>query len=1275
MMIDRPAPEPAAHGGWIRRLGPFLGAHRRNVWIALVASVVGQGLMALSPLIQKVVIDDGIVARTRPVLPWLLLLCGLGLASFGAAVVRRWVGGQVGLDVQFDLRNAIYERLQRLDFAGHDQLQTGQLVSRASTDLALIQGLLAFLPILTGNIVMLVLSVVIMAILSPPLTVVMLVTLPLLVVVSMKLRRKVYPATWDAQQRAGEVAGVVDEAVAGVRVVKGFGQEDRELGHLADTASGLFSSRSRLVRIQAKFTSTLQTIPALAQVAVLALGGWLTIEGHLTLGTFLAFSAYLIQLVTPVRLLSGFFTVGQQARAGAERILDVLDANALVVEPDDAVVLPTVRGEVRFENVRFGYTRSEPVLDGFDLQVEPGEVVALVGTSGSGKSTVTALLPRFYDVADGRVLIDGHDVRTLALEPLRRQVGLVFEDAFLFSDTVKANIAYGRPEATDDEVIAAAEAAGAGGFIAALPEGYDTTVGERGLSLSGGQRQRLALARAILTDPRILVLDDATSAVDATTEEAIHDTLRELMRDRTTILIAHRRSTLRLARRIVVLDAGHVVAEGSHEELLKVCAIYRNLFSEDSDDLDGEGEATPLTDDGLVPPWNEGEDEATAEVLTPALTPALTPSAWPSAVVDGPVASGAVGTGERIRGGTQSMTLVATPGLLAQLDKLPPADDTPDVDVDAVVAQDDRVFRLRRFVRPWMAPLLLGLGLVVLDTVLTLLGPVFVSRAIDDGINQGDKAALYASVAMFLAAVLVDWGVVWAYTRVTGRTAERMLFALRVKIFGHMQRLSLDYYDSELDGRLMTRMTTDVEALSQMVQNGLINALVGVCTCIGVLVFLVVMSPPLALAAAVVLPPLALATWAYRRRSSRAYGKAREAIADVNANLQESLSGVRVTQAYVREDRNIARFRRVNARYLWHRIRAQRAVALYFPFVLLLSDLGAVAVLGAGSVLEQDGVVTAGVVIAFLLYLNQFFAPLQQLSQTFDSWQQAASSIVKIEELLSTPTSTPPPATPVDPGRVRGDLDLVGTHFRYEGAPTEAIAGVDLHIPAGQSVALVGETGAGKSTIVKLFARFYDPTGGAVTVDGIDLRDIDLGAFRRQLGVVPQEAFLFTGTIRDNIAYGRPDASDAEVEAAARAVGAHDLVASMPLGYLTHVSERGRSLSSGQRQLIALARARLVDPAILLLDEATSQLDLASEGKVQRAMEAAAEGRTTITVAHRLPTARRADRIIVVADGHLVEDGTHDELLAERGAYAELWKAFAESAGEGATAAAAPASN
>jgi ATP-binding cassette, subfamily B, bacterial len=628
-----PQPAPPGSGGWVRRLWPFLSVHRRGLATAFGVSVLGQAIAAVTPVFEKVIVDDVIVGHRRPLGPWLALLVAAGVVGFGVAYVRRYVGGRVALDVQFDLRNAVYERLQRLDFASHDNLQTGQLVSRASSDVALIQGLLAFLPIMLGNVVLLLLALVVMLVLSPPLTLVALTAVPLTLVVALRLRTRIFPASWDAQQRAAEVAGVVDEAVTGVRVVKGFGQEDRELRSLARVGDRLFRSRMRLIRLQARYTPTLQAIPVLGQVVVLGFGGWLAVNGHITLGTLLAFSSYLVQLVAPVRMFAGLVAVGQQARAGAERILDILDTNPLVVEPPGAPDLVVDGGEVRFESVRFGYTSGQPVLDGFSLTVAPGETVALVGTSGSGKSTMALLLPRFYDVAGGAVLVDRTDVRDVTLASLRRQVGVVFEDPFLFSDSVRANIAYGRPDVSESDVVAAARAAEADEFIRALPDGYDTVIGERGLTLSGGQRQRVALARALITDPRILILDDATSSIDSRTEEAIHATLRATMAGRTTILVAHRRSTLRLADRIVLVDGGRVADSGTHDELLARSSTYRALLAgpgDECEELSEDPQAAAAAADGVAPAACDGDGRVTpgrARSAGPPRSPPP-PSCW-----------------------------------------------------------------------------------------------------------------------------------------------------------------------------------------------------------------------------------------------------------------------------------------------------------------------------------------------------------------------------------------------------------------------------------------------------------------------------------------------------------------------------------------------------------------------------------------------------------------------------------------------------------------------
>ncbi|MFE5806468.1 ABC transporter ATP-binding protein [Streptomyces sp. NPDC056491] len=1278
--------------GWGKRLAAYTWRYRTNVLLALGSSLAGMALMAIVPLVTKVIIDDVIGDRTRPMTPWAAMLIAAALLVYVLTYIRRYYGGRLALDVQHDLRTDMYATIARLDGRRQDELNTGQIVGRATSDLQLIQGLLFMLPMTIGNFLLFGISLGIMLWLSPLLTLVALLMAPALWFIAKRSRKKLFPATWWAQGQAAAVATVVDGAVTGVRVVKGFGQEEQETGKLREAGRRLFAGRMRTIRLNSRYTPALQAVPALAQVAMLALGGWMATRGQVTLGTFVAFSTYLAQLVGPVRMLAMVLTVGQQARAGVERVFELIDTEPEIREGERE--LPAdVPATVEFDDVRFGYDPGRPVLDGFSLTVAEGETVAVVGSSGSGKSTVALLLPRFYDADGGTVRVGGHDVRELTYESLRGAIGLVPEDSFLFSDTIRANIAYGHPGATEEQIEAAARAAQAEGFIRALPAGYETKVGEQGLTLSGGQRQRIALARAILTDPRLLLLDDATSAVDARVEHEIHEALRSVMAGRTTLLIAHRRSTLALADRIAVLDRGRLADIGTHAQLESRSALYRRLLT----DPEALGAASPRTPDARVMTEFEREldrdvergIELEAEIdsepvnakrrvaggVTPELwrrqeesdgTTATGPGAATGAAT-GPGAgsapapgSGGPGAGHSMAGSVAGMP--ATPELLAQVAALPPADDLPEVD-ETRAASAEESYGLRRLLHGFWAPLAISLGLVAADAGAGLLLPILIRHGIDQGVEQAVLGAVWVAAGLALVVVVAQWAAQFAETRMTGRTGERVLYSLRVKIFAQLQRLGLDYYERELTGKIMTRMTTDVDSLSSFLQTGLVTAVVSVFTFFGILIALVVLDGELALIVFATLPVLVVGTIVFRRKSVAAYELARDRVSLVNADLQESVSGLRIVQAFRREGSGAKRYAERSHSYREARVRGQWLISVYFPFVQLLSSGAAAAVLIVGAGRVEAGTLTTGALVAYLLYIDLFFAPVQQLSQVFDGYQQATVALGRIQGLLREPTSTPLPQRPRTLESPVGEIVFEDVRFQYgtaeeRGEKGYALAGIDLRIPAGQTVAFVGETGAGKSTLVKMVARFYDPTSGRVTADGADLRELELTEYRHRLGVVPQEAYLFQGTVRDAIAYGRPGAGDAEVEAAARAVGAHDMIATLDGGYLHTVAERGRNLSAGQRQLIALARAELVDPDVLLLDEATAALDLATEAQVNRATDRLAGKRTTLVVAHRLTTAARADRVVVMDRGRVVEDGTHAELLACGGRYAELWRTF-----------------
>ncbi len=565
-----------------------------------------------------------------------------------------------------------------------------------------------------------------------------------------------------------------------------------------------------------------------------------------------------------------------------------------------------------------------------------------------------------------------------------------------------------------------------------------------------------------------------------------------------------------------------------------------------------------------------------------------------------------------------------------------------------------RLGLLWRLTKPYRGRTAFSVVSLLTATATALAPPYLAKFALDDAVSGHVGGRLYLVVGIFVAAGLANWGMTYVETYFTGWVGERILADLRMRLFGHLQRLSLGFYERNRAGVIISRLTNDVEAIDQLVTDGVTTLVQSTLTLVGTGVILFVLDWRLALATCAVLPLMSVATALFRSRSARAYAAVRERLGLVTATLAEDIAGMRIVQAFTREKAAYANFRQVAQRYRESNMQTVVLNGIYFPVVDLLSSAALAVVLGYGGHLYFNGSLSLGTLFAFMLYVQNFFDPVQQLSQLYNTFLSATAALDKImgvldeePEVVNTPAARDLP--PID-----GHVRFEGVRFTY-GRGSEVLHGIDLDVPAGTTVALVGHTGAGKSTIAKLLARFYDPTQGRITIDGFDLTEVTQQSLRAQLGVVPQEGFLFAGTVAQNIAFGKVDATADEIVRAAQTVGAHEFVLRLENGYETELGERGSRLSLGQRQLVAFARALLADPRILILDEATSSVDIGTERKIEQALRVLLARRTAFIIAHRLSTIRDADLIVVLEHGQIVEQGSHEELLARRGLYTSLY--------------------
>ncbi len=980
------------------------------------------------------------------------------------------------------------------------------------------------------------------------------------------------------------------DSIQGLATLKAFGQGKTRADKLEVEARDLFRRTMWVLGTNALARGITDTAIACGAAAALIYGAVRVESGAMALTSLLIILMLGVEIFRPMRELRTVLHQGMVGLSAAQGIYKILDDKPAVADslpvPLDRALAPVIA----FEDVRFAYPGTRrTVHDGLSFRAEAGERLGLVGPSGGGKSSIVRLLLRFYDPDGGRITLGGHDLRTLSFEQIRSLISVVNQDTFLFHGTVEENIRLGRPDAAQRELEDAARAANIHEFILSLPQGYATVIGEKGIKLSGGQRQRLAIARALLRDTPILVLDEALSAVDAENEAVIQEALDRLMQGRTTLILAHRLSSVIDCDRILVLDGGKVTEQGRHAELMSRGGVYAGLMAEQAQDSSG-----PRASGSLMSP-SEPEARGPEDfVVRKAMTEGI----------------------------------IKADGLTWY----------------QVVAA------LMKVIMPWKGKLTATFVLGVLR-VIAFIGVGVLSALIVLALKNHEP---WQGLAIALALLAPVSGVLhWLESWMAHDMAFRLLAEMRIDAFRKLDALAPAYLVRRRTGDLMALATHDIELVEYFFAHTVAPAFVAILIPAAVLAALAWASGWLALALLPFLLAVGLSPFLMRKRVDRLGSEAREAAGELGAFAVDSVQGLGEIVAFQQEDRRGEKLNELSQRHIDLRLPFFRELTLQHAILEVLTGLGGLAVVVSGAVLSSRGLIDPGLLPLLTILAMAAFLPVSEIAQIGRQLADTLGATRRVYALANEPIPVRDGAgAPMRKGAAA--LGLEDVSFTYPGQTRRALSGVSVSIPAGKTVALVGTSGAGKTTTAQLLMRFWDPDSGRITLNGANLKDYKLDDLRRMIALVAQDTYLFNDTLRANILIARPEASEAELQAAIRHASLSDLVAALPDGLDSPVGERGTSLSGGQRQRVAIARAFLKDAPILILDEATSHLDAVNEQAVRRALDLLQAERTTIVIAHRLSTVRDADLIVVLDEGRVAETGTHSSLLMKGGLYARL---------------------